>query len=413
MLFRFCLYGFLKNQQYYDAFIILAFRERGLSFTGIGLLVAFREVCINIMEIPTGAIADVCGRRRSMLLSFLSYCISFIIFGLSQRLWMFFAAMFFFAIGEAFRTGTHKALIFDWLEHQNRSHERTRVYGLTRSWSKIGSAVSVVLAAIAVFSTQSFSAIFFFCLIPYTMNIINLLTYPSYLDGLRHNKASIRRVLQTLLSALVDSIRSRKMRGLFAESMSFEGLYKAAKDYLQPALRAAAISLPLFLTYNDTQRSAILVGAVYCVLHLLSSFASRHSHTLMTWAGSEERGATGLWWQYLASFLLLSVGVVGGAKALVIAMFVVLAFLQNFWRPIMVSRIAHQTKTSQMATVLSAQSQSKALFAAIIAPFLGIAVDKASNVSKELRLFPVAAMGVIVCILMIASRRRGKSSPVD
>ena len=32
MLFRFCLYGFLKNQQYYEPFLILVFREKGLSF---------------------------------------------------------------------------------------------------------------------------------------------------------------------------------------------------------------------------------------------------------------------------------------------------------------------------------------------------------------------------------------------
>ena len=36
MLFRFCLYGFLKNQQYYEPFLILVFREKGLSFLQIG-----------------------------------------------------------------------------------------------------------------------------------------------------------------------------------------------------------------------------------------------------------------------------------------------------------------------------------------------------------------------------------------
>ena len=68
MLRRFSLYGFLKNQQYYAPFIILAFREKGLSFFAIGLLVGFRELCVNIMEVPTGAIADLYGRRRSMIL---------------------------------------------------------------------------------------------------------------------------------------------------------------------------------------------------------------------------------------------------------------------------------------------------------------------------------------------------------
>ncbi len=70
MIGRFSLYGFLKNQRYFEPFIILFFLDKGLSFTQIGLLVGFRELAINLMEIPSGAIADLFGRRRSMILSF-------------------------------------------------------------------------------------------------------------------------------------------------------------------------------------------------------------------------------------------------------------------------------------------------------------------------------------------------------
>ena len=86
MLTRFSLYGFLKNQQYYDYFLILAFIQMGLSYFMIGLLIAFREFIINIMEVPTGAIADLFGRRKSMILSFVSYIISFLIFGITGTL---------------------------------------------------------------------------------------------------------------------------------------------------------------------------------------------------------------------------------------------------------------------------------------------------------------------------------------
>jgi len=109
MIRRFSLYGFLKNQRYFEPFIILFFLQQGLSFTQIGFLIAFRELFINLIEIPSGAVADLFGRRRSMILAFVSYIISFAIFGFSRDYWHFFIAMFFFAVGEAFRTGTHKA----------------------------------------------------------------------------------------------------------------------------------------------------------------------------------------------------------------------------------------------------------------------------------------------------------------
>ncbi|MFQ5651939.1 MAG: hypothetical protein ACE5IY_18545 [bacterium] len=55
MIFHFSLYGFLKNQKYFEPFLILAFLEKGLSFTLIGMLIGFRGICINLLEIPSGA----------------------------------------------------------------------------------------------------------------------------------------------------------------------------------------------------------------------------------------------------------------------------------------------------------------------------------------------------------------------
>ena len=118
MLFRFSLYGFLKNQRYFEPFLVLAFREKGLSFFQIGLLIGVRELCINLMEVPTGAVADVAGRRKAMVYSHVAYAASFVLLGMASALPLLFLAMFLFGVGEAFRTGTHKAIIFDRLRQQ-------------------------------------------------------------------------------------------------------------------------------------------------------------------------------------------------------------------------------------------------------------------------------------------------------
>ena len=91
MIFRFSLYGLLKNQRYFEPFLILVFLEKGLTFFQIGLLVAFREVAINLFEIPSGAVADLWGRRRAMIVSFSAYIASFVIFALARDLPMLFA----------------------------------------------------------------------------------------------------------------------------------------------------------------------------------------------------------------------------------------------------------------------------------------------------------------------------------
>ena len=426
MLFRFCLYGFLKNQQYYDPFLILAFRQKGLSFAMIGVLIGFREICVNFLEVPTGAVADVMGRRRSMIVSFLAYICSFVVFSLCDRSWTLFAAMFLFAVGTTFRTGTHKAMIFDYLERQGRLDEKTAVYGRTRSWSKLGSAVSVVVAAALVFGTGDYSSVFLLCTVPYALNIVNFLGYPAYLDGPHTRKKQTKSgvchgrtgraeagkrpsgVIRTLLSALSQSFRRRPLRRLLIESMGYEGLFRSSKDYLQPVLKTACLSLPIMLAVADYKRVAVLVGAVYFLLHLLGSFASRGAGRFAELCGGQQRSARVLWTTELLVFLLMAVGILVGLSPVVIVAFVLLAIFQNFWRPILISRVASHADPAQTATILSIESQAKSLFVAVVAPLIGWSVDQIAMHNQDLRFLPIAAVGVAVSALMLftGSRRR-------
>jgi MFS family permease len=389
MLFRFSLYGFLKNQQYYDPFLILAFLEKGLSFFQIGLLIGFREVCINIFEVPSGAVADMYGRRYAMILSMVAYIFSFTIFGVSQSLLLLFLAMFFFAIGEAFRTGTHKAMIFEWLRSQNRTSEKTKVYGYTRSWSKIGSAVSVVIAAVLVFYSGRYSDIFWFSIPPYLLNIINFLGYPTYLDGTPSKDFSLKKTAFTLWNTVKESAQNSVLRRLFIETMGFEGTYKVTKDYLQPILKQTAISLPVLVWLSADKRSALLVGIVYFFIYLLSMAASRNSHRFSARMGGEHEAATANWKFCLVMFLVLIPAMVFKLNVLAILVFVALEILQNFWRPVQVTRFDTYSDTRKGATILSIESQAKSLFTMIAAPLLGFAVD-------YFGFWTVGALGAIV-----------------
>ena len=277
MLFRFSLYGFLKNQQYYDPFIILAFLDKGLSFTLIGLLIGFRELSVNLMEVPSGAVADLFGRRRSMILSFSSYIAAFAIFATSTVLWHLFAAMFCFAVGEAFRTGTHKAMILHWLRLQGRESEKTKTYGFTRSWSKMGSAVAVLIATAIVLTTGSYVYTFLFAIVPYVLGIVNFLGYPRELDDRPEHPPSLRDVAAHLGRAFRQAFGQRRLRRVLVEAMGYESTYKVSKDYLQPVLKQMAIGLPVLVALGVDTRTAILVGCFYFALHFLSSVASRKS----------------------------------------------------------------------------------------------------------------------------------------
>ena len=410
MIKRFSLYGFLKNQRYFEPFIILFFLSQGLSFTRIGFLIAFRELFINLMEIPSGAVADLFGRRRSMVLSFVSYILSFAIFGFSRYYWQFYIAMFFFAIGEAFRTGTHKAMIFTWLRSERRLEEKTKVYGYTRSWSKIGSAVSTVLAVAFVLLTNNYSYVFFITIIPYTAGLINLVTYPTYLEGTRGEESGIRDVVVHLRKCLSCSLAISHLRRLIVESMSFEGVYKAIEDYLQPVVKNMALLIPIFIWWGETRRSAVMIGIVYVILYLVSAYASRNSHRLTSHAGGEEKASRLLWKVafilYVALIPLLYleyyyVAVIG---------FIALSIIQNFWRPILISRFDAYASETEGATVLSIESQAKSLSTMIVAPVLGTAVDFVSGRGLGGDFWPVVAIAALIALLILLTPLKNKTA---
>lgn len=391
MLFRFSLYGFLKNQTYFEPFLILAFLEKDLSFFQIGILIGFREVCINIFEIPSGAVADIYGRRRSMIFSFLAYIASFLVFAYSTSFAALFLAMFAFALGDSFRTGTHKAMIFEWLRIHGREDERTLVYGFTRSWSKIGSAVSVVVASAFIFTGARYSDIFLLAVIPYAMNIVNFMGYPKELEGSRAPDTKIPGVWNHLKNSMRTAFTDKPLRGILVEAMSYEGAYKVSKDYIQPVIKQAALGLALLATWQQNQRVAILVGAAYFVLHLLSSFASRGGHRLVASTGSEEAAAKSLWSATALVYAALAWGLWAGWEFVVIAGFVVLAVLQNFWRPVLISRIDAHSTPEAGATILSVESQGKSVLAMVLAPLIGFCVD----------VFGLVGMGVVGLLITL------------
>ena len=395
MLFRFSLYGFLKNQRYYDAFLILAFREKGLTFFQIGLLIGFREVCTNLFEIPSGAVADLYGRRRAMIFSFVAYIASFATFAMSESLFLLFGGMFFFGLGDAFRSGTHKAMIFDWLRLQGRSDEKTKIYGYTRSWSQMGSAVSVLIAGGLVFYRGNFTDIFWFSIVPYAFNIVNFFGYPAALDGDRKSEFSLKAVVALLGKALKLSVQFPPLRRLVFEGMGFEGMFKASKDYLQPILKQTAIALPLLLMLDESKRAALLVAGVYFVLYFLSSFASRNSHKVTEWQGSDEGAARVMWWVNLGLYALLILVLWFNTYPAIIALFIGLAILQNFWRPGLISRFNAQSTPEMSATVLSIEAQSKSLATIVLAPSLGWLVDRVGS------FWPVGVVGTLIAVAIL------------
>jgi MFS family permease len=406
MIIRFSLYGFLKNLRFFEAFLILALRERGMDFLGIGGLIAVREIASNLSQIPSGALADAVGRRRCMIASMAGYVISYIVLGLAADTWLLVIAMICYGTADSFRDGTHKALIYSWLRSQGREGERTKIYGYTRSWSKLGSALSSLVAASLVIYSGDFSTIFLFSAVPAVLNLINLATYPAYLDVGIERGGGLGEIWNHLMAGFRDAAGKSSIRRLIVDSVAIEGSYTVVKDYLQVVAQSFAVAIPVRLAMNGDQRTAVLGGAAYAVLHLLSSWASRHAHHFEEQCGGTERAVDCIYCLSACAIIVLAVSLVSGLGWLAILVFVILGMLQNVWRPIHVRRFDRDGEETRAATLLSIEPQASSISAALWAPLIGWMID---HMKGSMEILPVSALWPVslagLPLLAVAIRR--------
>ena len=378
--YKFCLYGFFKNLRFFDAFLILFFLASGVSYLQIGLLYSVREITLAIFEIPSGIIADAFGRKKTLMVSFVTYILSFMIFYVAENYSVFYIAMILFAFAEAFRTGVHKAMIYHYLKVNNQDDLKVRYYGHTRSWSQVGTAVSALVAGFLVLYTDSFRIVFLASVVPYIVGLFLIMSYPKYLDGVAQkiSAGSIITQFKSVIIAFWKSIASARMIKLLINSSLYTGYYRAIKDYFQLLLKSFALAVPVFAYMSDRDRVAITVGIFYFVTYLLTAVASRKSGAFVELFKNPLRPMN------LTIMLGFITGAIAGALfvsgwlILAVVVFIAILMIENLRKPIGVAMITDQSKQEAYASVLSTSSKAKSIFSAILALLIGWLADQFS-----------------------------------
>jgi len=379
--YKFCLYGFLKNLRFFDAFIILFFRDCGLSFLQIGTLYSIREITVQVFEIPSGMAADSWGRRKAMLLALSAYIFSFFLFYYSGLYSLFVAAMIMYGIGEAFRSGTHKAIIFDYLKRNNMKDIKTQYYGHTRSWSQMGSALAALGGMIIVFGSGMYRTIFLFTTIPYVLDLILIRSYPKELDGAGQSKIKWS-LLENFRKTLIESKIALKDKNLLKNLISASlviATFKSLKDYIQPMIKNMAIGLPFLMSIDsisNTQKESVLIGVIYFIIFVITSFSARNAYRVEQICKSLPKAANRIY--MIAAFTLLTAGILFSFKYYVpaVIIFFGLYISQNLRRPIMVSFLSEKIPEKIMATGLSVESQLTTIIIAVFSPLVGYIIDE-------------------------------------
>lgn len=373
---KFSAYGFLKNLKFFEPYLVIYLLGNGYSLFQIGLLYSVREIITYVFEVPSGIIADFFGRKRELYMCFTFYIVSFLLFFLGSSYWLIAIAMVFFGLGEAFRSGTHKAMIYTYLEEQGWSEHKAYVYGRTRSFSLIGSAVSALLAIVLILNIPSSRYIFLASIIPYILDLLLIMTYPKFLD-FSHGHDNVTNKEQRVSAHLKDIYSRPELRRILLNSGAFEAIFKSVKDMIQPILELMIVSSGILLIDSMTSEEnlKIILGISYGAIYLFSAYASRKAYRLKALAQSAQL-LNVIYLALALTLMALFYAIRSNQVMWIVLLFLLLYILRDIRKPIFVDACDDYMEKHQRATVLSIESQLKAFFTIILAPVVGFFADK-------------------------------------
>ena len=371
---KFCAYGFLKNLKFFEPYLVVYLLGFNLNLFEIGLLYSLREAIMYLFEIPSGIIADHYGKKKELMMCFLFYMASFVFFFIGGSFLIFAIAMFFFGLGEAFRSGTHKAMIYGYLEKKNWFDQKTYVYGRTRSFSLVGSSISALLSIIFVLNLPSLRGLFLIGILPYLLDFILIASYPDYLDERHENTLTAGAVFKEGLGSLSVLKQNHQLRGLLLSSSSFDAFFRTIKDYVQPLLLLLFVGS---IQDEATMQVKVTLGVLYGVMNLASAFASRNVYRLT------EKSSPLAWMNHLFDGFGLLVGFIAlgiwiKQPVIVMIAFFLLFVMKDMRRPLFVSVAGDLIPKKQRATILSVESQLRALMLILLAPVFGFFAEQFS-----------------------------------
>lgn len=388
MIVRFCLYSIVKNLRFADPFLTIYLIELGFSYAEIGGLLGFEKLVTALLEIPSGVAADHWGRRSILAVSFAAHALGLSILAIgavadTPNVPWFLMGLGVYGIGEAFRTGSHKAIILDYLDHQGRSGESTAVISLTRTYSKVSSALAGCCAGGLLFWIPNYSFLLWLSATAAAVGCVLILSYPKYLEGeaqRNKQKSDPATPIDTKLSSL---FRNARMWPLILQSLIYESQVEVVlKLFLQPFLHLSlgTVGIPLICASSEAAKHApgsLVVGANELFRDGLGAVGANN-------CGRVERRLTnrqtGLRVIYLLTAIVVAILTI--APAFPFRLFILglvgiglLTLLQNLRRPMFVSWLNGVVNKPLRATVLSTESQARSFLVALELPLLGIVAD--------------------------------------
>ena len=336
--------------------IVLFFQEHGLSLTQVMLLQAIYSLSVALFEIPSGYIADIFGRKQTIVLSTLFAFTGYLIFSFSGGFYAFALAQILIGLGGSLMSGSDSAIIYDTLLETNHKKSYTKIEGRNYAIGNFSEAFAGILGGFLAVSSiylpiYAQTSILFFS-IPIALTLV---------EPTMHQKNKLERSFSAIIEVVnFAMLKHTKLRWLIIYSSAMGVATLSIAWFAQPFFKEIGVPLVYF-------------GILWAGLNFSAGVTSFNAHLFNQKIKNDNMLI------YLSLAMLISFILLGLNNSLFGLIFILIIYLlRGIVTPILRNEININTTSNKRATVLSIRSFIIRISFAISAPILGYIAESYS-----------------------------------
>lgn len=321
---------------------------KGMGLMEIGILEGIFHMASLLFEIPTGAIADLLGRKKTILLGRMSSILSSLIMMGSHSFWGFAIGFIFSAVSYNLSSGTEEALVYDSLKEIGKEEDYLKINGKINFIIEVMQGIGAFIGALI--AERSFGLSYGIGIL--TTFIAFILAF-KFIEPTNNNLKEEVNVKRHFRESYITIVENKRLVFLIV---------------FYPILFALSAVLYFYgqQYFGDEGYSKIGVAFIF----LFNSIASGIGAIISPYIEKRLKKETGF---IIGLLMAMGLGIFAiSTKGWTIVVFCLVGFLTAILQPINSEEINEFIPSEQRATLISVQSMGYSLMMVLFFPIAGV-----------------------------------------
>ncbi|MBI5806506.1 MFS transporter [candidate division TA06 bacterium] len=359
--------------------LALYFQSKLYTATNVALVFSIEAICLVLFEVPTGAVADLFGRKRTLILSRVADLsgLAFLYFARSMPMFVGYAV--FNALARSLSSGTESAIIYDTLKEEGREQDYKKIIGINYALWPLGASAGSIIGGYLAKDSLQLPVLWTF--VPVTMALAGCF----FLTEPRYQRVEHRNILKHMKDAFRTISGNKQLLVLISASLVMMSLGETI-HYLNPLyFKFKLIPIQHF-------------GYISALTYGLSSLGHYLSHNFAKRLGDK---VSLIIITLISPILTLAATFAGGWGTVVLFTLPSICFgLKN---PVIDHLLNKEISSGQRATIISANSFASQLGIAAAAPLFGF-IAQTFNINRAVQAGSLVLMAVPLMLLLLKGK---------